>query len=199
MQPIIFGISSYLLFLVIALFVTVIGTVLIARKRGLPQRAVVITVSAMVVATIVGARGLHILTNASIYRQDPSRMFAFDASGFSLFGGLIAAVIVGWIGSRLLRLNVWRFGDAAAPMVGVGIAVVRIGCFLNGCCFGKETNLPWGVTFPFMSFAHKYEIAQNPSRLFEAAQVHPTQIYELIAALIGAGIAWHGSRYEKNA
>jgi phosphatidylglycerol:prolipoprotein diacylglycerol transferase len=76
-----------------------------------------------------------------------------------------------------------KFADTVTPFIGIGIVLMRIGCFLNGCCFGKETDLPWGVKFPQFSPAHIWQISENVFGSLEVKPVHPTQIYELIAAL----------------
>ena len=55
-----------------------------------------------------------------------------------------------------------------APTVGLGIGLGRIGCFLNGCCFGTPTDLPWGVTFPEGSI---------PDYIFHNQAIHPAQLY----------------------
>ena len=70
---------------------------------------------------------------------------------------------------------------------------MRTGCFLNGCCFGTVTSLPWGVTFPTGSSAWALQILSGESSLFDfAAQpkpVHPTELYEIIAAAVFGALA----------
>ncbi|MFC1511517.1 prolipoprotein diacylglyceryl transferase, partial [Candidatus Margulisiibacteriota bacterium] len=56
-----------------------------------------------------------------------------------------------------------------------GIAIGRVGCFLNGCCFGLPTKLPWGMVFPFGSLAHSY---------FPGEHLHPTQLYSSLGGLV---------------
>jgi phosphatidylglycerol:prolipoprotein diacylglycerol transferase len=141
------------------------------------------------IAAFVGARVLHGLINFGYYRLHPDRWLALDFQGFALFGGIISAVVVGIIGCTILKINFWKLGDHWIPFLGLSIALMRVGCFLNGCCFGKETNLPWGVRFPFFSPAHKYQLAHHSADLFSVQLVHPTQLYELLAALIASGIA----------
>lgn len=160
-----------------------------AKKNNVNFKHALIFLAILLVAAFVGARLLHGFTNFGYYHQHPDRWLALDTQGFALFGGIIFAIITSILTARILKINLWKIGDGLAPFLGVSIALVRIGCFLNGCCFGKETNLPWGVTFPFFSPAHKYQLSHGAADIFSIHPVHPTQLYELIAALIGSGIA----------
>lgn len=194
MHPILFNllghdIRAYSVFMALALIVVVIGIYLFAKKAGLASRPVFFILLIMAASAFVGARLLHAILNFGAYLSYPQRIIAFNLSGLSLYGGEILAIITGLIANYFLKFNLWKLGDIAAPFLGIGIAIARVGCFLNGCCFGKETNLPWAVEFPFMSPAHRYQLLSDPSEIFTVIPVHPTQIYELIAALIGSIIA----------
>lgn len=159
-----------------------------AKKRSLPGSVwKIIAISC--VSALIGARLLHIFTNIGLYTANPSRAWAIDTLGFSMFGGLVCGAIAAIVACRIMRINFWRLGDSLAPPLGLGIAVMRIGCYLNGCCFGHETRLPWGVSFPILSPAHKYQLAKSTTDFFHVTPVHPTEIYEMIAALIGAGLS----------
>jgi phosphatidylglycerol:prolipoprotein diacylglycerol transferase len=75
-------------------------------------------------------------------------------------------------------MGTWKVADLCAPWIAFGLALTRVGCFLNGCCFGKITNVPWAVRFPVGSPAWE---AQRDAHLLSgpasAFPVHPTQIY----------------------
>jgi phosphatidylglycerol:prolipoprotein diacylglycerol transferase len=71
-----------------------------------------------------------------------------------------------------MKVSFARIFDLAAPGIAVGYAVARIGCFLNGCCYGHECSLPWGVTFP--------QIGSHPP---PPVPVHPAQLYAVIGTL----------------
>jgi phosphatidylglycerol:prolipoprotein diacylglycerol transferase len=68
--------------------------------------------------------------------------------GLSMFGGLVLAILCSIIYLRLKKLNVQRIADIVAPSIMLGLGVARIGCFLNGCCFGEPTQSCLGVIFP---------------------------------------------------
>ncbi len=182
-------IKAYVVFTLLAAVIVLWGTYSLAVRRGLPKRPVICALLCMTVAAFVGARLLYVATDLGPYLTEPWRIFSFDLSGFSLYGGLMCAVLAGMASAKIFKFDVWKLGDAAAPFLGLGIAAMRVGCFLNGCCFGTVTSLPWGVTFPLFSPAHLYQMSQGISGPFSVAPVHPTELYELAAALMGSLIA----------
>ena len=183
-------ISSYRLFFILAgVAVLVIGMIGI-RRKDLPRCKAWMILLAMAVSVPIGARGLHILTNPVIYQQTPAKMWSLQLTGFSLMGGLVLATLTGICISWWLCFDPWPLADCVAPGLGVGIVLMRIGCYLNGCCFGKVADLPWAVHFPMGSIPYKYYLpglldkqAGFPLTLFRSPGVHPTQLYELLAAL----------------
>lgn len=187
------AISAYRLFMFLAATVTLGASFIVAVRRGLPARRTLAALLALAVVVPVGARLLHAATHMPRYVEDPTRLFSVELHNFALFGGLaLTALAGGWL-CRWLRLPVLRLADSVAPALAAGIALMRIGCFLTGCCFGRVTDLPWGVTFPVGSEAHLYQLLEGGG-LFSAAApkpVHPTQLYEVGAALIGGvAAAW---------
>jgi phosphatidylglycerol:prolipoprotein diacylglycerol transferase len=143
------------------------------------------------VTMLVGSRLLHWWTHPAIYQQDPWRVASFSFRDFSLFGGLLLAGLTGMICCWVTRIDFWRLADCIAPALGLGIALTRVGCFLSGCCFGVETHLPWGVIYPSGSPAHMHQAGGDFLAIFSGCQaVHPTQIYELMAAGSAALLAF---------
>jgi phosphatidylglycerol:prolipoprotein diacylglycerol transferase len=102
--------------------------------------------------------------------------------GLAFYGGLIFAAAFGLYYARKHRLGMWKAADLAAPWIAFGLALTRIGCFLNGCCYGKVSRVPWAVRFPKDSVLHQAQVdahlihGNDPTLL-----VHPTQLY--LAAL----------------
>ncbi|MFA5185958.1 MAG: prolipoprotein diacylglyceryl transferase family protein [Patescibacteria group bacterium] len=184
------SLSSYAFFLALAAAIGIFGGYSFAVKRGFGKRSTKIALAAVSVSALVGARLLHMLINWSFYVAHPWRIWAMDTVGFSLFGGIVLATLVGIAVCRKLKLNAWKLGDTFAPFIGLGIAAMRVGCFLNGCCFGRETDLPWGAIFPVLSPAHRYQLSQSTADMFTVHPVHPTELYELAAALICSAISF---------
>jgi phosphatidylglycerol---prolipoprotein diacylglyceryl transferase len=185
--------GSYSTFYVVAWVVALaLGTV-VAWRRGLPWWRALVYYLVVLVIGIAGARLLDVATDWGAYRDDPSLAYALGFRGFSLYGGLVVAVVAGIVLARPFNLPLWRVADSAVPAVAVGIVLMRTGCFLNGCCFGTATSLPWGVTFPSGSPAWAYQAATGESGILGFAgfvlPVHPTQIYEMMAAVMFGGVA----------
>lgn len=156
-----------------------------ARRAGFPVRVIGIVYIAAIVAGLIGARALDVAFHQDLYAADPEKIIALGFRGFGLYGGLAAGLTVGVISLAALcrrhgislGLTFGRLADSAIPAVVVGIVLLRIGCFLNGCCAGIATDLPWGVVFPGDHGLGVLGISSDP------AAVHPTQIYELLAAI----------------
>lgn len=182
-------ISSYRFFMLLAIVVAALGSYWMLNRSELNLKKALTVLVIAIIAFLPGARLLNILINFDLYWNNPARIWSFSATGFSEYGGIIIAVIAGWIAARRLKLDIWRLGDLLAPNLGIGIAIMRIGCFLNGCCFGTETSLPWGVKFPLLSDAHLHQLNEGTTSILSVKAVHPTEIYELAAALIGSVVA----------
>jgi phosphatidylglycerol:prolipoprotein diacylglycerol transferase len=185
-----YQIKSYSLMMWIAAFAVIIITLVNIRRSGLSIRSSLLPLALMTISVPIGARVLNVLINPSYYDRYPERIAAIDNSGFSLMGGLVLAAMVGWIISRLVGISPWRLGDNLAPGLGVGLILMRVGCLLNGCCFGLPTDLPWAISYPFGSLAHKHYLSiadQGSISLFALVSspgLHPTQIYEMIGAIL---------------
>jgi phosphatidylglycerol:prolipoprotein diacylglycerol transferase len=98
--------------------------------------------------------------------------------GLAYYGGFIAASIFGLWYARKYRMGMWKVADLCAPWIAFGLALTRVGCFLNGCCFGKVSHVPWAVRFPDGSSAYESQLAAHiisPGQ--HALPVHPAQTY----------------------
>ena len=144
---------AYGTFYVLAWLAAVVIATMVAHRRGVQWWRALVAFVAALVAGIVGARLLDLAVNWSYYSKDAGRTFQLSFGGFSFYGGLILGLLVGALVARALHADLWRLGDSAVPGFVAGIVLMRVGCFLNGCCFGKVTSLPWGVTFPAGSAA----------------------------------------------
>lgn len=183
------GQLPYSTFAFIAITLVCSGVYYTAVRSGFRRRTAGIVLALSAVSSLIGARLLYVLTNLDAYRADGTEWWDIGFHGFSLYGGILLALGSGWIGARLMKSDAVGLADITAPFIGIGIAVMRIGCFLHGCCFGKETSLPWGVRFPLLSPAHVYQLQHPGGNILTVRPVHPTQLYELAAVLTGSLIA----------
>ena len=142
-----------------------------ASKRGLNDAQVLDLGIYIIIAALVGAKLLLLVTDFRTFRADPSELLTLLRSGGVFYGGLILAVAVAlWYISRA-GLPLWTTCDVFAPGIALGHVVGRFGCFFAGCCYGKPTTEPWGITFTD-TFA-----ASNVGTPL-GIPLHPTQLYE---------------------
>ncbi|NLB44663.1 MAG: hypothetical protein GX821_05805 [Clostridiaceae bacterium] len=183
---------AYMFFLLAGAVVLVSGTPISAKLGGLPWSRAVWPVGFALPFAIGGARLFYLLIDTTP-GLDPG--FKNLASGaYVLYGGVLPGLIVCAAGCRLLGLPIRRYLDRAAPVAGLGIAVARTGCILNGCCFGVPTRLPWGVLPPYGGAAHQMQLDAGwvdhmLGIPLGPLPIHPTQGYEMVAALLSGGLA----------
>ena len=181
------ALGSYSTFYTLAWLLAPLVAAAVAHRRHLPWRRVLALYYLALAAGIVGARVLDLGIAWSFYAQEPSRIWSLNFQGFSLYGGFVVATFTGIALARIWRLPVWRLADCAAPGLAVGIVLMRTGCFLRGCCFGIPTARPWGVAFPVGSPAWNQQLLGGDGFLGimgVVEPVHPTQLYEIVAALV---------------
>lgn len=113
---------------------------------------------------IIGARVFFVLHNFPSYQGRLLSVFAVWQGGLELLGGVIAAIVFLWVYLWKWKLPKRLYLDILAIGLMVGIGFGRIGCLLNGCCFGKCTEVPWAVQFPYGSPAFYSQIQPDPAR-----------------------------------
>lgn len=118
--------------------------------------------------------------------------------GLAYYGGFIFASAFGLYYARKYRLGMWKMADLAAPWIAMGLALTRLGCFLNGCCFGKPSTLPWAAHFTNNRSLAETQV--HAGYIVEGAAtlpVHPTQIYLAALNLLTFFILYLGLRGRK--
>lgn len=117
------------------------------RLRENPDHIANFGVYAML-AGVLGARLFHVLHNWGDFRDNLWEVFSIWSGGLEFLGGFGAALIVMLFYFRRRKLPILKFLDILAPAMMLGLALGRMGCFLNGCCFGAPCELPWAIRFP---------------------------------------------------
>jgi phosphatidylglycerol:prolipoprotein diacylglycerol transferase len=178
-HPEIFGYPSWY---VLWIFAAVVGTVinsLALRRIGLSATKIAILLGLTPVAAVLGAQLFYVLENGL-----PLRHLA-SSGGFRMPGGIIGLMVAFPLLCRLVGVRTLAALDAIAPGLAVVIAVGRIGCFLQGCCYGVPTDLPWGVTYPEGSPAQLTHRVQHliPHEAATSLPVHPLALYFAIDAI----------------
>jgi phosphatidylglycerol---prolipoprotein diacylglyceryl transferase len=173
-----FPISTFGLMMATAFLV---GSWITARRMkevGLdPDLATTLLVYVML-GGILGSK-LYFAIDVSIREDKSFTELLFDRSGITWYGGLILGTVIGAIGARIHGVSVVQMMNCVAPAVAVGQAIGRVGCFLVGDDYGKESNLPWAVSFP-----------EGSPPTGEGIRVHPTQLYEVFWLLPVAFVLW---------
>jgi len=148
-----------------------------AKARGLDANRVLDLGIYIIISALVGAKLLLLVTDFRTFRADPRELLTLARSGGVFYGGLILAVAVALWYIRRVGLPLWTTCDVFAPGIALGHVVGRFGCFFAGCCYGKPTMKPWGITFtdPFA--------ASNVGTPL-GVPLHPTQLYEAGAELL---------------
>lgn len=123
------------------------------------------------IAGVVGARLFYVFHYFDKFRDDLLSVFAIWKGGLELLGGVLAAIAVIILYIRRHKLPLRQYLDILA--VGLMLALVfgRIGCLLNGCCYGKLTNLPGAVRFPYNSLAYQSQVYPDLQRNRPAPQI----------------------------
>lgn len=175
MQPVLFSIfgfsvKSYGFFLALAHALGFVAVVLLARKRKLALAPLIDLFFLSIVAGLIGARALYAAAHWEEFAPSPLLLLSLNQGGLSLFGGFVPAWIVFMLGLRWKRLDVLEYADTLCPALPLSVAIIRIGCFLQGCCYGAPYQ-----GFTGLVFSHEHNQVPVPLR---SLPLHPTQLYE---------------------
>ena len=143
---------------------------------------------------VVGARLFYVLHHFEDFKENLASVFAIWQGGLELLGGVILAITIIFFYLLYHKLPIRRYLDILAIALMLALVFGRIGCFLNGCCFGKPTELPWAVCFPYNSFAYNSQINGNLERNRPDPQLRLPQ--EEYISYIDKDGNWHPKPYE---
>ncbi|MCM8784885.1 MAG: prolipoprotein diacylglyceryl transferase [Candidatus Omnitrophica bacterium] len=165
MHPVFIKIGSFVIywygvFVAIGVFVSVSLFQKECLKEGYNEKLISQIIFWTILIGIIGARVLHIFVNINYYFFHPLEIFKLRNGGLAVEGAILFSLIFLILFSKFKNISTIKLLDTISVSVPIGQAIGRIGCFLNGCCYGKETNFFLGIKFPFL-----------------AKKVHPTQLY----------------------
>jgi phosphatidylglycerol:prolipoprotein diacylglycerol transferase len=148
-----------------------------ARGYGLSEKFVLDLSLVILISSILGARLMYIILHTEEFRHDllETINILHGIAGLSVYGGLLVAILAALLYTRSKHQSFWTVADTIAPSVALGIFITRLGCFLNGCCFGLPGEHPWCVTFSRDTIA---------GATLPGASVHPTQLYMSLYGLL---------------
>ncbi|MFH0846791.1 MAG: prolipoprotein diacylglyceryl transferase [Chloroflexota bacterium] len=149
-------------------------------KRGarLNQDTVITAAVVGIPSGLFVSRLLHIIDQWGYYRMNLGELIGSE--GLTIWGAVLGATLGIWVYSKLSHLDFGYFLDVTAPGILLAQSIGRVGCTLNGCCYGVATRLPWGIAYTNpASFGYTDSIL-----LASGAGLHPVQVYEIIYDLI---------------
>jgi phosphatidylglycerol---prolipoprotein diacylglyceryl transferase len=159
-------IRGYGVMLLLAIVAAVALAAYRAERMGLDPDMILSLAFWLVTSGIVGARVFYIIEYWDKFQrptlaQTVTSMLNVSQGGLVVYGSLLA-------GAAALTAFVWRYrvpglalADLVAPSVVLGVAIGRIGCFMNGCCYGGSSELPWAISFPWGSPPHAVQVERG--------------------------------------
>lgn len=174
-----FTVRSYGLMLAIGFLLAVY--IIKRLGRNLTPESQIITNGALyaLMAGLVGARLFYVIHYFDKFKHNLLSIFAIWQGGLEVLGGFVLAITVILIFLRRHKIPIRPYLDILAIGFMVALAFGRIGCFLNGCCFGKPADLPWAVQFPYGSPAYRSQIDADLKRARPESQLTlPSEFFE---------------------
>lgn len=155
-----------------------------AEKEGLDSQKVLDLCFYVMVSALLGARLLYVIVEYRYFLDSPLEIFKFWKGGLVFYGGLILGVLISLWYLKRNQMPMWKTADLLAPSIALGQLIGRWGCFFAGCCFGRKTDVAWGITFTDPRSLAPLEIS-----------LHPTQVYlSLNAVFIFMFLMWLSKR-----
>jgi len=179
-DPIIFSIGSvdvrwYGLMFALGIMITLVWVILSADKVGISREVIYTSALWAIPFGLVISHLAYVLDDLDRFTNHPGDIFSLE--GYTIYGGMLGGLLGAWIYNRIRGQSFGRLADTAAPGIMLGLAVGRIGCTINGCCYGTKTSLPWGIIY-----------TQKDSYAVTGVAVHPTQVYEMLFVLAVFGM-----------
>jgi phosphatidylglycerol:prolipoprotein diacylglycerol transferase len=183
-----FPVYSYSVFVALAYLAGLSYALLEARRLKLDPLHVVDASIWFFIFAIVGARLMFMVVDYRRFIHDPREIYRVWNGGLVFYGGFVCSVLAGVAYIKRHRLPLGLWSDLFAPVAMIVLTVGRIGCLLNGCCYGKfAPGLPWGITYP----------VSHPALGLAQVPVHPTPIYESLATLAIFGLLLLIARHKR--
>lgn len=180
MYPILFSLGSlhiysYGFMVALAFGLGIFITVYFAKKEEIQPDVIFDAAIYVIISGIVGARLFYVIGQWGQYQNNLLDIFMVQKGGLVFLGGFLFCFVAVILFALLKKIPLLKLLDCIAPGAALGYAVGRLGCFLNGCCFGLPCSLPWSTKFPVGSLAYSY---------YPNIALHPTQLYSILAMLL---------------
>lgn len=189
-------IYSYGFMLMVAFLVAITIARWRARKEGIDPNKITDLGIYLVCAGIFGARLFFVIQFFEDYKNNFLSIFKIYEGGLVYYGGLFAGIVTLFVYVKRHKLPFLKVIDMLMPSAALGLGFGRIGCFLNGCCFGKvASHIPWAVRFPRTldktgmvdgspAFLHQYELGLVHLSDAHTLPIHPAQLYSFLSDVV---------------
>ncbi len=189
-----FHIPAYGIMIVIGYFIAIVISSKVALRKGIDPLYIQSLSVWVVVGLVIGARLWFVAEYWEYFSNNFIEIFKLWEGGMVFYGGFIGGLFCGLLYIKIKHLDIPEILDIMAPGVAIAIGIGRIGCFLNGCCFGRVTNSFIGVRFPQRYLPPVYwshlKRGLIPSNALYSLPVIPTQLISTIDLLVIFGILW---------
>jgi len=159
------AISNYGIFVALGYIIGILTFLYLSKKQKLPLIEMASYVLFGLVVCVLGGKVFLLITklinNFSYYYQSHKEILVVFKGGGAFYGGVIAGTLFSLWYLNKMKLPLWRIADIVGVSTALGFSIMKIGCFMAGCCYGRFCSLPWALKFPHLS-----------------QSVHPTQLYE---------------------
>lgn len=170
-----FVLRSYSVMLDLGIALGLIVGYLEARRLKFPLERMIDVILVVLVGGVIGARLYFVAVNWWLFETDLLGIFRLWDGGLVLHGAIIGGVLAAALYLRRIGTSFFWVADFGILGGLVAQGIGRLGCLLNGCCYGAPTSLPWGISFPLT---------------IDDVPRHPTQLYEFTGDFVVFGILW---------
>lgn len=187
-------IRSYGVMLALGFLIGILWARKRAMKARIPSEHVIDLSFIVLIASVIGSRFFYVIYHVDEFSDNLLNMInpfqggTVGIAGLSMMGGIILALAAAVIFLIVKKINPWPLFDAMMPMFALGLGITRIGCFLNGCCYGLPAHDHFGLVFPMESPAGFH---------YPGIPIIPTQLYSSIAGFVILAIVLVSERYKR--
>jgi phosphatidylglycerol:prolipoprotein diacylglycerol transferase len=175
-----FSIYSYGMMIALAFIAAILFAMKEAKKSGEDPERILDLSLYVILGALIGGRLGYILIYLDYYMKNPVKIFYFRQGGLSFLGGFLVAYFLCLLYVKRTKISFWKYADIAAPSIALGIGIGRIGCFLNGCCYGVVSE-NYGIKFPSLHMPPVYLQHLKDGLIASGSSctlpVIPTQLY----------------------
>jgi len=137
----------------------------LGKSEGIEPEKILDIAVWVILGAIIGARVLYVILFFGEFRGNLFEIFMIQHGGLVFYGGFFGALLAILWRTKRFGLPLWKAFDLATPGTALGYSIARIGCFLNGCCYGIETSIFCAVKFPHL------QGMRHPTQLYASATV----------------------------